>query len=211
MDRFAPRPDQLSPYQPSVRVLTSARSTALLPRHRLGARRAFTLVELILVLALLAITITFVAASMSGFFRGRALNSEARRLLSLAQYGQSRAVSEGVPVLLWVNARESTYGLTLVESYVDEIEGDGRAVTYHLDADLAFDVPAAPDPDYTSENNDELLGLAEDVVAIRFNPDGFFDEASVPRIVIRQGDEAAIELVPTANRLGHELRPAALN
>lgn len=179
--------------------------------HAARRRRGFTLIELILVLALLAITVTFVAASMGGFFRGRALNSEARRLLSLAQYGQSRAVSEGVPVLLWVNARESTYGLTLVESYVDEIDGDERAVTYQLDTDLAFDVPAAADPNHVSENNDEMLGLAEGVVAIRFNPDGFFDEASAPRIVIRQGGEGALEIVPTANRLGYEIRPAALN
>jgi hypothetical protein len=44
--------------------------------------------------------------------------------------------------------------------------------------------------------------------AIRFNPDGFFDEGSVSKIVIRQGDEGALEIVPTANRLGHEIRPA---
>src|SRR5215204_5877849 len=45
--------------------------------------QAFTLIELIFVLALLAITALFVTASMGSFFRGRALNFEARRILSL--------------------------------------------------------------------------------------------------------------------------------
>ena len=71
-------------------------------RHRPRRQSAFTLIELIFVLALLAIAAAFVASSFGSFVRGRALNSEARRLLSLAQYGQSRAVSEGVPILLWI-------------------------------------------------------------------------------------------------------------
>ena len=37
-----------------------------------------------------------VTSSLGTFFRGRALNSEARRMLSLIHRGQSRAVSEGV-------------------------------------------------------------------------------------------------------------------
>ena len=42
--------------------------------------RAFTLVELILVLALLVVITSLVAPAMSNFIRGRALDSEARRL-----------------------------------------------------------------------------------------------------------------------------------
>jgi type II secretory pathway pseudopilin PulG len=47
---------------------------------------------LLLVLALLAIVMSFAAPSLSAFFRGRTIESEARRLLSLTRYGQSRAV-----------------------------------------------------------------------------------------------------------------------
>ena len=46
---------------------------------------------------------------------------------------------------------------------------------------------------------------------IRFMPDGFFDPSSVAKIVLRQGTEAALELVPTANRLGYEILPATAN
>ena len=69
----------------------------------------------------------------------------------------------------------------------------------------------APDPLPASEDDDERLGVPDGLPAIRFMPDGFFDEASVSKIVIRQGAEAALELVPTANRLGYEILPATSN
>jgi hypothetical protein len=62
-----------------------------------------------------------------------------------------------------------------------------------------------------SELDDERLGMTDDLPAIRFNPDGFFDEVSVSKIVIRQGPDAALEIVPTENRLGYEIRPASIS
>jgi prepilin-type N-terminal cleavage/methylation domain-containing protein len=172
-----------------------------------GAGRAFTLIELIFVLALLAISALFVTSSMGSFFRGRALNFEARRMLSLTHYAQSRAVSEGVPVVLWIKPENSTYGLT-VQSSFNDIEGDTHAITYTTDGSLTLETPTgvvAP----TSEQDDEKLGLTEGLAVIRFTPDGFHDESSVTKITIRQGNEAALELVPTGNRLGYEIRPAS--
>src|SRR5689334_18148384 len=55
-------------------------------------KRAFTLIELILVMALLAIVMAVSAPALSNFMRGRTLDSEARRFVSLTRYGQSRAV-----------------------------------------------------------------------------------------------------------------------
>ena len=60
---------------------------------RRGSRRAFTLIELIFVMVLLAIGAAMVAPRMGDFFRGRVVSSEARRMLSLVHYGQSRAIS----------------------------------------------------------------------------------------------------------------------
>ena len=172
------------------------------------SQRGFTLIELIFVLALLAITAVFVAASMGPFFRGRALNFEARRILSLTHYAQSRAVSEGVPMILWLNPADSTYGLTIQASFNDP-EGDPRAVKYTTDSALTLETPQGLNT-AVSEQEDEKLGInTEGVSAIRFTPDGFFDESSVSKITIRQGTEAALELVPTLNRLGYEIRPAS--
>ena len=48
---------------------------------------------------------------------------------------------------------------------------------------------------------------------IRFTPDGFYDASSVRKIILRQGEgnENALEVVQTANRLGYEIRPATAN
>src|SRR5580704_13263595 len=77
----------------------------------------FTLVEMILVMAIMVILLSVIMPSMKGFFRGRNLDNEARRFLSLTRYGQSRAVSEGIPVELWINPRQGSYGLQALSGY----------------------------------------------------------------------------------------------
>ncbi|HSY43818.1 MAG TPA: prepilin-type N-terminal cleavage/methylation domain-containing protein, partial [Candidatus Acidoferrum sp.] len=74
-------------------------------------RCAFTLIELILVMALIAIAVSLVAPRMKDFVRGRALDSEARRMMALMHAGESRAVSEGMPMVLWFNEKQNTCGL----------------------------------------------------------------------------------------------------
>ncbi len=163
---------------------------------------------MICVLVLLAIVATFVATSLGGFFRARALNAEARRMLSLTHYGQSRAVSEGAPVVLWVNTKDSTYGLNLLSSF-SATDGDPHATAYVTDSTLTLETPTA-NPLDVSEQDDEKLGLPDGLVAIRFNADGFIDPSSVHKITIRQGQEAALDLVPMVNGLGYEIRPASI-
>lgn len=182
-------------------VQRRSRRAALCPARRASA---FTLVELIVVMVLLLIVASMVAPRMSSFFRGRALNQEARRMLSLIHYGRSRAVSEGVPVLLWIDTTKSTYGL---EVQAGSLGDEDRTGTFTAEPTLSLETPTATNAE-TSELDDEKLGLPEGLPCIRFNPDGFFDEVSISKIVIRQGTEAALEIAPTANRLSFEIRPA---
>jgi type II secretion system protein H len=174
---------------------------------RRRTHRGFTLVELIVVMVLLLIVASMVAPRMSSFFRGRALSSEARRLLSLINHGQTRAVATGLPVLLWIDAASASYGLEIQAAHSG---GDDRPVTYTADPSLSLETFLDSDRP-ASENDDETLGLTQGLPAIRFNPDGFFDEASVSKIVIRQGSDGALELVPTTNRLGYEILPATIS
>src|SRR6266487_5214425 len=97
----------------------------------------FTLIELILVMAMLAIVISVALPSLKGFFRGRNLDSEARRFLSLTRYGQSRAVSEGVPMVLWIDTRRGAYGLQQQSGYTDT---DSNAVKFALSEELRVEV-----------------------------------------------------------------------
>jgi type II secretion system protein H len=176
------------------------------PGKRRSAQRAFTLVELIVVMVLLGIAAAFVAPHMTSFFRGRVLNSEARRMLALTHYGQSRAIAEGVPVLLWVNPQQSTYGLITQTAAADP---DDRASTYTADPTLTLEA-LAPNPAPTSEDGSELLGVPNGLPVIRFLPDGYYDPSSIQKIVIHQGTDA-LELVPDANRLGYEILPYTQN
>ena len=172
-------------------------------------RRAFTLVELIVVMTLLLTVASLVMPRMATFFRGRALSQEAQRVLSLINYGRARAVAEGVPVILWIDPVRSMYGLEVQEGHSAGDDG-ARRVVHTAEPSLRLEVPVVADAP-ASEQEDERLGLPENLAAIRCNLDGFFDEGGVQRIVIRQGDEAALEIVPTFNRLGFEIRPLARN
>ena len=106
-------------------------------RRRQAAARAFTLIELILVMALLTVVISLTAPKLSRFFHGRTLDSEARRLLALTRSGQSRAVSEGLPMNLWVDADKGEFGLEAEPSFETS---DPRAVEFALDSGLKIEV-----------------------------------------------------------------------
>ena len=174
------------------------------PRHRREGERAFTLIELIVVMLLLAIAAGMVAPRMSSFFRGRALNFEARRLLSLTHYAQSRAVAEGVPVILWIDARGGRYGAHVQAGHDDG--GDDRAMTYAAEPTVALQPSTETAP--VSEQDDGALGVPEGMAVIRFNPEGYFDEVSVKSILLQQREGDALELVQQESRVGYEIRAA---
>ena len=172
-----------------------------------GDASGFTLIELIIVMLLLAVAASLVAPKMSSFFRGRALNHEVRRMLSLTHYAQSRAVADGVPVVLWFDGKASTYG---VEVQAGHATDEDRTRQFTAEPTLTISAGttmAAATP--VSEQEDEGFGMPEGRAAIRFTPDGFIDEVSVRSIVVQQGDGDALELALKENRLGYEIRPVA--
>src|SRR2546425_1011971 len=120
-----------------VRIRTSEFGLLSAFGFRPSDLRGFTLIELIVVMTLLVAVISIALPSLGGFFRGRTLDSEARRLLSLTRQGQSRAVSEGLPVVLWVDAQQRTYGLEVDSSFN---ERDSQAMNFTLDRDLRIEV-----------------------------------------------------------------------
>src|SRR5262245_29040029 len=101
---------------------TGARGETMTLRtgHKNANAHGFTLIELVLVMAMLVVVLGIAFPSLSNFFRARNLDSEARRFVSLARYGQSRAVSEGVPTVLWIDAKRRMYGLELQPGYTTD-------------------------------------------------------------------------------------------
>src|SRR5690349_12702137 len=94
--------------------------------------RAFTLIELILVMAIVVIAISITAPRMANFFRGRTLDSEARRLLALTHSGQSRAISEGIPTRLQFDIPNHSYELLQDPGWSDR---DPKALKFAFDQD----------------------------------------------------------------------------
>jgi type II secretion system protein H len=176
-------------------------------------RRGFTLIELILVMAVLTVVISLTAPALANFFRGRSLDSEARRLLALTRQGQSRAVSEGVPMELWLNTQEGKFGLEAEPSFEAE---DPRAVEFALAEDMALEVREAEtrQPDLISSRlnrtgtviSPQTLTRREGLPRIRFLPDGLISEDSPQVLVLSGRDGHALVLAQARNRVGYELQ-----
>ena len=92
--------------------------------------RAFTLIELIIVMALLVIIAGIVTPRLAGFFKGRKLDDEAYRIVALTQHAQNRAISEGIPMSLWIDTENQVYGIREAEGFAMNQESN-RIYTVH--------------------------------------------------------------------------------
>ena len=160
-------------------------------------RCAFTLIELILVLALLVIITSIATPAMARFIRGRALDTEARRMLALMHVAQSRAVSEGAPMMLWLDEPAGAYGLAAETSGQN---GDPHAETLTVDSTLALAVLNTGTGAQTQFNH---------LPAIRFQADGTVDESSPSTLKLTASDGFARWLTETRLRTGYEISDTA--
>ena len=139
-------------------------------------------------MTLLVVVIALVAPSLGNFFRGRNLDSESTRFLALARYARSRAVSEGVPMLLWLDPVRRAYGLTEEHGFSAR---DEKAVTFQLDEDVELQL--GPRERVTGAQAPVLpgsLGLGAGAVSIRFQPDGIVAESSPQSFYLRERGRA---------------------
>jgi type II secretion system protein H len=160
-----------------------------------GSRLAgFTLIELILVLALVVVITSLAAPAMANFIRGQALGSEARRLVALMHAGRSRAVSEGLPMVLWVDEKQGTYGL---QAEMTGRNGDPKAENLSLDGNLQIAVVSTG-----------LTGTTKfgGLPAIRFLPDGTVDENSPQTLRLTDTKGNTLWLIESRNRNDYEIR-----
>jgi len=180
-------------------------------RSAFGISSAFTLIELILVMTILAIAVSFTAPALANFFRGRSLDYETRRLLALTRQGQSRAVSEGLPIELWFDTSKSAYGLEAEPSYEAV---DSKAISFAFDSQMQIEFQNP-----NSGAHFGSLGLASSSSAansiasnhpnlpkIRFMPDGSISEGSPQAVHLIGRDGASLWLTLSRNRLNYEVR-----
>jgi Tfp pilus assembly protein FimT len=161
-------------------------------------------------MALLLIVLAVSFPSLRGFFRGRHLDQEARRFLSLTRYAQNRAVSEGYPMVLWIDAKEGVYGMQAQTGYLDE---DDKSVEYEIHETLEFEVTRPLQVRVSATQRNESTTIAGNLPAIRFTPDGFYTDSSPDQIIIRQThendrerNEDEVVIARSENRIGYEIQ-----
>lgn len=150
-------------------------------------QRAFTLIELILVMSLLLIVTSVTGPQLVSFFRGRTLDAEARRFLSLTRYGQSRAVAEGMPMVLWVDAKQGAYGL---EAQPDGRFVDDKAVAYLISERLEIEAEGQPLPETERARTEQDMSRRNfaNVPCIVFTPEGFVSQTSPEAVQLREAE-----------------------
>jgi prepilin-type N-terminal cleavage/methylation domain-containing protein len=193
--------------------LHASRFTFHVSRSTPHASSAFTLIELILVMALLTIVISLTAPSLSRFFHGRTLDSEARRLLALTRSGESRAVAEGMPMDLWVDAAQGAFGLEAEPSFDTS---DPKAMEFTLDSGLKIEVVnrtvVAPADTLNRTRRVSTASTPRVVLArsslptIRFLPDGSIGENSPQMLCLTSTDGGSLWLAQSRDGLTYEIR-----
>lgn len=153
--------------------------------------RAFTLIELILVLGLLAFVMAASAPSLSRFFGGRNLIEESRRFLALTEHGRNQAISEGIPMRLWMDIKGRQYGLKPEIGYPTN---RFNSFHYHLREGIRLEIEASA----------VSRGFVKSP-SILFLPDGSISENSLYEILLkdRRGQR---RIAPSSHRLNFELR-----
>lgn len=173
------------------------------------------MIELILVMALLVIVVAVTFPSMQRFFRGRTLDSEGRRFLTITRYAQTRAASEGIPMTLWIDPLQGSYGLEAQKGFLDH---DDKAVEYDLDEKLDIEIAQTclNRAQMTQEQQLRRRTTSNSRNAsseIHFAPDGSVDVTSPQAVRIHESSEKdhALWVVLAENRNGYEVQNEAPN
>ena len=164
-------------------------------------------------MAILTIVVSITAPALANFFRGRSLDSEARRLLSLTREGQSRAVSEGIPIELWVDAQQGKVGLEAEPGYE---KTDAKAVDFSVENDIQIQVVNSGTSGGSSvfgssginasASTKPVVSNHPNLPRIRFLPDGTLDESSPQMFKFTGRDGISLWVAQSRGRLSYEIR-----
>jgi type II secretion system protein H len=167
-------------------VVTTTSTTGM---GRSDPAPGFTLVELILVMALLAVVAAFSAPSLARSLRQRNLDGEAARLIALTEYGRDEAMSQGVPMSVWVDPKAQRMG---VEPKVGFDGDETRAREFELNTDIHFEL------DRTATQN----GVVQ---VMEFSPDGSPSASSIDSVRLVDRFQSLITVARTSDGWAYEV------
>ena len=154
-------------------VTAQLRSSILDPRSSLH-RRAFTMIEVVLVLVVLAVVIATAAPALRGWSQGSKLHDAARQVMAAAQFARSQAASTATPYRLQVDPNGASFALGVLD------DAEQQYVPAAGEWGQATPVPQGFRIELTG-------GSAEAIGAIDCYPDGRTTPATL-RVVSPKGD-----------------------
>jgi len=128
-------------------------------------RRAFTLLELILVMAIIAIIVGMVVQNLHGFASGRRTAQCADQIVALTRYARTQAITQGIPYRLNLTPARGTYWLTMQQP-------DGRFGLLGNSLGLQFQSPDGSTLNWNAPAH-------QDGQYIQFQPNGRADPAEI--------------------------------
>jgi len=165
-------------------------------------RRAFTLLELILVMLILTIAVALIVPQMANFGRGRRAGDCAAEIVAVAHFARTKAISDGLAYRLNVDPQRGAYWLTAEQGpggdFGDIGEEFGRVFTAPEGIALSWSVP--PQPSGLAGQQQQQQQAQAAVPYVEFRPDGRTDPA-----VIRLTDTATGAVTEVACRSATEM------
>jgi type II secretion system protein H len=182
----------------------SATGEMRLENSNLKSRRAFTLIEMVVVVVLIAVMAAMIIPEMKGSFDDALLRSTSRDLINVFDLASSRAVSLNQSCRVELDTQSGRYFVereirgVVQENYVplkDVSEAEGK-----LDSRIAVEMSP---PDEASPDNppDNSAPEAISPSAISFYPDGTADAME-----IRLRDQAGFQMVLRLNPITARVR-----
>ena len=160
-------------------------------RSSVSGRRnsAFTLLELVIVLAIIGLVAVMTVPGFVGMMRGRHLTSAANRVHAALNGAKNVAVTQRRPYGLVFDISEGSMGVYEDGDTSNPLQGKELFLAQVVSFDTANPDWNVPDnkPDGSPDGNPEVI----------FRPDGSVDSSTAPVIVIvsRQGEHMHIRVV----------------
>jgi type II secretion system protein H len=188
-------------------------------------RRGFTLIEMLAVVAIVALIGAFVWPNM-GQFRTRALRNEAQQIGAQLELARQRAIVTGVPHRVWLELDQAEYRIEWLSQDPEEAEAeeaDLAAASSRLDdvngnTPLDLSAPPAPELDYRpipgSFGNTQVVTypfyfeavdtpegrITRGQVSIAFERDGSAEPAEI-YLQDAMGHRVALDVLPLDDRV----------
>lgn len=165
----------------------------------------FTLVELLLVLALLVILLAIAAPAISQSFKHQALKDETTRLLALTEYARSEAVSQGVPMVVWIDSQNQGCGVKAKSGFDSLSASSPSRSGTGTNAVVCRDKEFALAQGMRFELGNARVGRDGQSVLAEFTAEGTPSDSSLGWVRIVDRAEKSMDLVLSEDGWGYEI------